>query len=528
MAGNDAPIRVNPTGRYTNFDDASDGVDWSRAVPPPSNGGIRQKQPPPLTEAEIANAHNPTMIFNWPLPENHPALQKKAPPTRPPVPKRTVTNKPNAPAAKRVVKSATTVVRSQSGETPAPVQPPARSSEHSSVGRSSHAREEMRSVRRNETLRELVAFQEELEHDELQQLAEILRERQESRTIRSTTGETTQINPPLDRRVPVPVPTQPREEETGPRISTPPPPAPTAGVPRLPEVHTPPPPASRSVLDQPPPEPSTPSPVASTASNAPVGRRPAGTRSGGQDDGGVAGAFSGPHGLPGALPQLQRLLAARRRGEIQRAGDHLVVYENTPGPARQRPPTGQTVGSPPPAGARASANPNLGGGATGAGPAAAGGGAGWEISDFSYESLLDLGSMAVPTGLEKAQLAQYKPVKYSGPAEAKFKETTVPPIKTKPSDSKVGAVRKTSAPVISKTPASTSSKRPTSKPPTSSAEEATEDCSICLDSLVAGDESLRIGCGHVFHHPCLLAWLARTNRCPTCRFEIPRKKKLGA
>ena len=100
---------------------------------------------------------------------------------------------------------------------------------------------------------------------------------------------------------------------------------------------------------------------------------------------------------------------------------------------------------------------------------------GWEMTDFTYENLLALGSMAVCTGLGKAQLASYKPVPYRGPQDKGV---------------------------------------------------ASEECIICLDTLEAGVPSLRIACNHVFHHSCAIEWLAKANKCPTCRFEIPRKEKI--
>jgi hypothetical protein len=92
----------------------------------------------------------------------------------------------------------------------------------------------------------------------------------------------------------------------------------------------------------------------------------------------------------------------------------------------------------------------------------------WELRDFSYEALIDLGTMAVSTGLSKQQLARYraKPYPAGGPCI---------------------------------------------------------DCPVCLDDVVAGQPTLTLGCNHVFHEACIRAWLGRTNRCPTCRFEVPRR-----
>ena len=97
----------------------------------------------------------------------------------------------------------------------------------------------------------------------------------------------------------------------------------------------------------------------------------------------------------------------------------------------------------------------------------------WELTDFSYENLLELGSMAVCTGLGKAQLAAFRAQPYKCPSDCKA-----------------------------------------------------EQCIICLDDLIEGEDSQRIICKHVFHHQCVVEWLAKTNKCPTCRFEIPRKEKL--
>jgi hypothetical protein len=92
---------------------------------------------------------------------------------------------------------------------------------------------------------------------------------------------------------------------------------------------------------------------------------------------------------------------------------------------------------------------------------------GWEINDFTYENLLTLGTMAVSTGLSKEQLARYKSRPFEG---------------TEPAD-----------------------------------------CPVCLEDVVAGQPSLTLACKHAFHDNCIRAWLARTNRCPTCRFEVVRR-----
>lgn len=98
---------------------------------------------------------------------------------------------------------------------------------------------------------------------------------------------------------------------------------------------------------------------------------------------------------------------------------------------------------------------------------AANDGAGWELQDFSYESLLELGSLAVSTGLDKKQLARFKAVAFRGPEAV--------------------------------------------------------DCVVCLETLCRQDLSIELPCSHVFHPNCILQCLARNNRCPMCRYEIPRK-----
>lgn len=119
-------------------------------------------------------------------------------------------------------------------------------------------------------------------------------------------------------------------------------------------------------------------------------------------------------------------------------------------------------------------------GAAGAGASAsqgqgAEGDGGWELADFSYEALLELGSMAVPTGLSKKQLERYRPTILTPEAVAAL------------------------------------------------AKEGHADCPICLEEFEAGERSLAIQCRHAFHYQCIVQWLARTNKCPVCRFEIVRR-----
>lgn len=93
------------------------------------------------------------------------------------------------------------------------------------------------------------------------------------------------------------------------------------------------------------------------------------------------------------------------------------------------------------------------------------GGDRWELADFSYEALLELGSMAVSTGLDVRQIARMPAARFL------------------------------------------------------SANEVVE-CSVCLDEVEEGNMVLRLVCGHVFHAECIRKWLLRAARCPSCRREV--------
>jgi len=55
-----------------------------------------------------------------------------------------------------------------------------------------------------------------------------------------------------------------------------------------------------------------------------------------------------------------------------------------------------------------------------------------------------------------------------------------------------------------------------------------EPCPVCQDAFAAGDEWLRMPCGHYYHKDCLTPWLAEHNTCPTCRLEIEEEKEAEA
>eukprot|EP00252_Welwitschia_mirabilis_P004575 TRINITY_DN14890_c0_g1_i2.p1 TRINITY_DN14890_c0_g1~~TRINITY_DN14890_c0_g1_i2.p1 ORF type:complete len:285 (-),score=39.61 TRINITY_DN14890_c0_g1_i2:318-1172(-) len=44
-----------------------------------------------------------------------------------------------------------------------------------------------------------------------------------------------------------------------------------------------------------------------------------------------------------------------------------------------------------------------------------------------------------------------------------------------------------------------------------------EDCSICLESFLAGEQLTRLKCQHRFHSICLTTWLRICGDCPYCR-----------
>jgi len=51
-------------------------------------------------------------------------------------------------------------------------------------------------------------------------------------------------------------------------------------------------------------------------------------------------------------------------------------------------------------------------------------------------------------------------------------------------------------------------------------------CVVCQESLIVGSKAKAMPCGHKFHDDCLAAWVAKSNSCPTCRFdELPSEKR---
>ena len=97
----------------------------------------------------------------------------------------------------------------------------------------------------------------------------------------------------------------------------------------------------------------------------------------------------------------------------------------------------------------------------------------WEMRDFSYESLLELGSMAVKkTGISAKQMAAL-PKHTHGDGQS-----------------------------ISSTP---------------SGGEGQKGCCICLEDFAQGDTVVGLPCQHCFHFDCAKEWLKCSQECPLCR-----------
>ncbi|RNF06958.1 putative zinc finger protein [Trypanosoma rangeli] len=111
----------------------------------------------------------------------------------------------------------------------------------------------------------------------------------------------------------------------------------------------------------------------------------------------------------------------------------------------------------------------------------------WEIDDFSFENLLRLDEGNKSAGLSLQQIRGMRPVSYA----------SVKPNKDSKRDSGRASLKNE------------------------------ETCAICLEEYSPGTMVFKIGCGHIFHHGCIVKWLKESNRCPTCRYEIPRIRERG-
>eukprot|EP00971_Amphidinium_carterae_P163570 3243488-Amphidinium_carterae.1 len=55
--------------------------------------------------------------------------------------------------------------------------------------------------------------------------------------------------------------------------------------------------------------------------------------------------------------------------------------------------------------------------------------------------------------------------------------------------------------------------------PASPLRRSQETCVICLQDFVLGDAQSQLGCGHVFHPPCLERWMPCHHSQPWCPFR---------
>ena len=51
-------------------------------------------------------------------------------------------------------------------------------------------------------------------------------------------------------------------------------------------------------------------------------------------------------------------------------------------------------------------------------------------------------------------------------------------------------------------------------------ESTNAECAICLNEQKLGQSAARMPCGHLFCGECLRRWLAKSNMCPVCRYEV--------
>ncbi|GMH04605.1 hypothetical protein Nepgr_006445 [Nepenthes gracilis] len=47
-----------------------------------------------------------------------------------------------------------------------------------------------------------------------------------------------------------------------------------------------------------------------------------------------------------------------------------------------------------------------------------------------------------------------------------------------------------------------------------------EDCAVCLEEFVVGENLVNLPCAHKFHSRCFLPWLQNNSYCPCCRSAI--------
>lgn len=53
------------------------------------------------------------------------------------------------------------------------------------------------------------------------------------------------------------------------------------------------------------------------------------------------------------------------------------------------------------------------------------------------------------------------------------------------------------------------------------------ECTVCLDAMVAGEEVRKLPCSHMFHQKCIDSWLLDKRKCPLCNLDIIKHFGLG-
>ncbi|KAM7523303.1 hypothetical protein LguiA_013205 [Lonicera macranthoides] len=51
-----------------------------------------------------------------------------------------------------------------------------------------------------------------------------------------------------------------------------------------------------------------------------------------------------------------------------------------------------------------------------------------------------------------------------------------------------------------------------------------DGCTICTNSFLINDKTIRLPCQHVYHKDCVVEWLNMSNTCPLCRDKLPSEK----
>ena len=52
----------------------------------------------------------------------------------------------------------------------------------------------------------------------------------------------------------------------------------------------------------------------------------------------------------------------------------------------------------------------------------------------------------------------------------------------------------------------------------------TPTCAVCTEQMKLGQKGMFMPCGHIYHPDCLKPWFERSNKCPMCRYELPKQE----